>query len=142
MKKSIKYMSFALLAFLIISLNVSATDANLNLQCDEGVINVFKIGGNILFIVKIIVPILLIISASVDIFKAVIGSDQELLMKQIQVVIKRAIAALIVFLLPSIIYFAFTVLVNVDSDLEKYENLGICLKEPGSCQKPSSCPEE
>lgn len=142
MKKSIKYMSFALLAFLVISLRVNATDANLNLQCDEGIISVFKIGGNVLFIIKIVVPILLIVTASVDMFKAVIGSDQDLVLKQTQIIIKRGIAAIIVFLLPSIIYFAFTSLVNIDSDLEKFDNLGMCLKEPGSCQKAASCPSE
>lgn len=142
MKKSINYVSFAIFAFMFLSITVFAQDANLGLECDQGVIDVFKIGGYALFIIKILVPILLMIFACLDMFKAVIGNDQDLVKKQTQIIIKRAIASLVIFLLPSIIYFAFTVLVNFDSDLDKYDNLGMCLKEPGNCSKATSCPSE
>ncbi|MGM9834893.1 MAG: hypothetical protein ACI31M_03855 [Bacilli bacterium] len=142
MKKSIKYVIFTIFTYMFLSVTVLAQNANLGLECDQGVVDVFKIGGYALFIVKILVPLLLMIVACVDMFKAVIGNDQDLVKKQTQVIMKRAIASIVIFLLPSIIYFAFTVLVNFDSDLEKYDNLGMCLREPDSCSIASTCPSE
>ncbi len=137
MKKAFKIMMFFLFSFLIYTNNVLATSAEIALCEDENVLKVFQIGGYLLLVAKILIPILLIIFGCVDMFKAVVG-DSEALKKQIPMFIKQCIAAVVVFLIPTIVEFAFTLIPDGDKSLEKYEACKVCLFEPGS----SSCKAE
>lgn len=134
MKKTLKIMLVFLFSFLIYTNNVLATSAKISVCEDENVLKVFEIGGYLLYIAKILIPILLIIFGFVDMFKAVVG-DSEALKKQIPMFIKQCIAAIVVFLIPTIVEFAFTLIPDGDKSLEKYEACKVCLFEPGS----SSC---
>ena len=72
--------------------------------CDKkGVLQVFRIAGVVKNIFKILVPVLLIIVVSIDLGKALISGDDKDLMEQKDVIIKRLVAAVLVFLLPTII---------------------------------------
>lgn len=137
MKKTLKVMIFVLVTFLLCSSKVYATSAEIALCEDENVLKVFQIGGYLLIIAKILIPILLIIFGFADMFKAVVG-DNEALKKQIPILIKRCIAAVVVFLIPTIVEFAFTLIPDGDNSLEKYEACKTCLFEPGG----SSCKAE
>ncbi len=137
MKKTLKIMTVFLFSFLIYTSKVFATSAEISLCEDVNVLKAFQIGGYLLYIAKILVPILLIIFGCVDMFKAVVG-DSEALKKQIPMFIKQCIAAVVVFLLPTIISFAFSLIPDSDNSLEKYEPCQTCLFEPGS----SSCKAE
>ena len=59
-------------------------------------------------IVRLIVPILLILFGSMDFGKAVIANDQDALKKAASSFLKRAIAAVIIFFLPTIIRYLLT----------------------------------
>ena len=137
MKKSLKIIAVLIFSFLIYTNNVFATSAEIALCEDTNVLKVFQIGGYLLLVAKILVPFLLIIFGFVDMFKAVVG-DSEALKKQIPMFTKQCIAAVVVFLIPTIVEFAFTLIPDNDKSLEKYEQCKICLFEPGS----SSCKAE
>lgn len=134
MKKTLKMLTLLLFTFLVYVNNVFATSAEINLCADEQVLKVFQIGGYLLIVAKILVPILLVIFGFVAMFKAVVG-DADTLKKQIPIFVKEIIAAIVIFLLPTIVNFAFTLIPDSDNSLEKYEPCKTCLFEPSS----SSC---
>lgn len=134
MKKTLKMMIFGLITFLLCSSKVFATSAEIALCEDENVLKVFQIGGYLLIILKILVPIILVIFGFADMFKVVVG-DSEAIKKQIPIFIKQCIAAIVVFLIPTIVEFAFTLIPDSDKSLDKYKPCQTCLFEPGSCSR-------
>lgn len=131
MKKVTKLFIFAIIAFIAFSTNVLAESADLNLCAEKGVQQTFMIVGYALIIIKIVVPILLMIYGCIDMFKAVIGADSDAVKKQTMVLAKRAIAAIVIFLIPTIVDFAFTALVNDSST--GFDTCEKCLFHPDSC---------
>lgn len=87
---------------------------------DPGVLRVFLIFKIIFEIACIILPIIIIILGSIDMFKAIINSKpQDTIKDGLMLNLKRMIAALIIFFIPSILKFIFTNLVPVDSSLNE-----------------------
>lgn len=136
MKKYIKYILITLIMFMVFSDVVYAADANLKLCEDAGIIKTFQIGGYALYIIKIFVPILLIIFTMIDLFKAVISGDDGALKKQIGSITKRAIAAVVIFLLPALVDAAFSVIDNYSDIMEEYKACYNCLIDPND---PDRC---
>lgn|GEM_PF-2471409 len=92
-----------------------------------------KLIGRIISIAKIILPIILIVFGVIDFFKAVVSSKPEELGKSIKSLVMRAIAAVIVFFLPTIIHLIF-LLVDDWAGLEAdYKNCSACLLDPKTC---------
>lgn len=71
--------------------------------CTEGVATIISIVGFILKLIQWAVPILLIILGTIDLVKAVMAGKEDEIKKNQQVLFKRAIAAVIVFLVPLIV---------------------------------------
>lgn len=76
---------------------------------DDTVLKVMGIVKLIMNVICIIVPIVLIIMGSFDLFKAVTAGKDDDIKKKQQTLIKRIIAGVIVFLVPTIV----TVLMNL-----------------------------
>ena len=64
-------------------------------------------------ILKIIVPIIVVVTGILDFAKAVLGSDDDLLKKAQAKFIKRLIIAVVFFLLPILIKFMLDIVNNV-----------------------------
>lgn len=101
-----------------------------------GVQNVFHMLKEILNIVRIAVPIILVAMTTVDVVKKVINPDEKEGQKTIM---NRAIAALIVFLIPTLIRITFKV---VDWGMDKtgtYDSaesgLSRCWNGTGGCEE-------
>ena len=110
--------------------------------CEEkGVLKTFQIVGYILFIAKIIVPLLLIILGTIDFAKATISSDDKATKDAVISLIKRVLIAVIIFLIPTILDFLLS-LVNGASEAFKdseFTNCTDCLFDPfGDCQATDS----
>ena len=73
------------------------------LACENGLDDVFRVARFIINLFRFIVPIVLIILGSIDLLKAVIAGKEEDIKKNQGILIKRAIAALILFLVPTIV---------------------------------------
>lgn len=87
---------------------------------DPGVLRVFLIVKTIFTIVLTLLPIIVIIFTSIDIFKSVIGSKpSEDLKNSIYQSGKRILAALIVFFIPTIISFIFSEIIPEDTSLNQ-----------------------
>ena len=75
----------------------------MNQICTEGVQQIIALVGFFLRIIQWVVPIILIMLGTIDLVKAVIAGKEDDIKKNQQTLFKRAIAAVIVFLVPLIV---------------------------------------
>ena len=85
----------------------------------------FRLGGIVLMIIKIVIPIVLIIMGMIDMSKAVIASDQGAIKKSAIVFGKRALAAVLIFFVPTIMQAIFE---SIDAWKDKSGEFNPCLK--------------
>lgn len=84
-------------------------------QCtDESLKILIGLVKTILGIIQIAIPIILIVWGTIDLGKAVIASDEKAIKTSQQTLIKRAIAAALVFVLAVIVGFLMGVVGNQD----------------------------
>ena len=94
--------------------------------CEEkGVQKTFQVIGYILFVAKIIIPLILIILGSIDFAKATISSDEKAPKDAIMALARRIIIAIIIFLIPTILNFLLS-LVNGASEAFNDSNFTDC----------------
>lgn len=102
--------------------------------CDQsGLLKTFQILGYVLVFLKIVIPILLIGLGSFELGKAVLASDDKAIKVAISALVKKAIAAVIIFFIPYIITAVMSLIDDVNK-VKKFDCLTKCLKEPSSCK--------
>ena len=65
----------------------------------------FRALGWVIFFVKIIVPIIIIVMGSIDVFKAVTSNKSDEISKSVKTLVIRVIAGIIIFFIPTFINF-------------------------------------
>ena len=65
--------------------------------------DVWQLVGKVLLVFKIVIPLLLIIFGMIDLGQAVIGSDEKDIQKATKKLLRRAIAAVVIFFIPTIV---------------------------------------
>ncbi len=65
--------------------------------------NIWQIVGYILLVFKIVIPIILIVFGMMDLGKAVVGSKDDDIKKAVKQLAFRAIAAVVIFFIPTLI---------------------------------------
>jgi len=65
--------------------------------------DVWQLVGKILLVFKIVIPLLLIIFGMIDLGQAVIGSKEDDIKKATNKLLRRAIAAVVIFFIPTIV---------------------------------------
>jgi len=133
--KKIYIFTFSIVMLLISCSIVMAENINYNNICgDDRILNLMQIIGWIINIVKIIVPLIIIILGMVDFGKAVIASDDKAINKSTYSLIRRLVAGLIIFFIPTIV-FALLNLTEVSDENTETGSFVQCTK----CMlKPSS----
>lgn len=102
--------------------------------CDQsGLLKTFQILGHIFTFLKIVVPILLIGLGSFELGKAVLSNDDKAIKIAISALVKKAIAAVIIFFIPYVITTVMSLVDGVDKT-KKFDCLTKCLKDPSSCK--------
>lgn len=98
---------------------------------------VWQLVGRVLFVFKIVIPILLMIFGMIDLGKAVVGAKDDEIKKALKQLMMRAIAAVAIFLIPTIISFLFTIVDSFSEVQSDYDVCAACIKSPGSdgCHK-------
>lgn len=86
--------------------------------------NIWQIVGYVLLVFKIAIPLLLIIFGMIDLGKAVIASKEDEIKKATGSLVRRAIAAVVIFLLPTIISFIMTIIGGFNDEAKA--DFGIC----------------
>ena len=113
MKKHIKILFTFLIGFFISIINVKAADLEIEpiTFCEENnVLLTFQIVGYIIFIIKIVVPLILIIMGVMDFAKAAISSSDKANSEALSSLIRRIIAGVIIFFIPTVISFGISLI--------------------------------
>ena len=89
--------------------------------------------GNILNVVKIVIPILILAFGCIDFGKAVVASKDDEIKKALKSLMFRILAGAVIFFIPVINKFAFSLVDSFSGDIEKDYNVCVsCLTGPGS----------
>lgn len=95
--------------------------------------NIWQIVGYALLVFKIAIPLLLIIFGMIDLGKAVIASKEDEIKKATGSLVRRAIAAIVIFLLPTLITFIMGLITDFTNSKasEDFEICRTCIVRPG-----------
>ncbi len=96
-----------------------------------GTAKIWKLVGNILFIFKIVIPLLVIIFGMIDLGKAVVASKDDEIKKAAKSLGMRALAGLIIFFIPTLVGFLFLMVDGISED--DYKPCADCISKPSSC---------
>ena len=92
--------------------------------------------GNILNVVKIVIPILILFFGVLDFGKAVVASKDDEIKKALKSLLFRILSGTVIFFIPVLIKFAFGLVDSFSDDIEKDYNVCVaCLTGP----KSSAC---
>lgn len=97
--------------------------------CQGGVLRSFQIIGYIIFIIKIVIPLILIILGSIDFAKGIMGGEKAN-KETISAFVRRIIAAVIVFLIPTVLNFIIGLIDGAEDVADDFSSCGHCLFDP------------
>ena len=99
--------------------------------CEQnGVKLTFRVIGLVIFVAKILVPLLIIVFGILDFYKALISSDEKNTKEAFYIFAKRIIAGIIVFFIPTIINIIVTLIDGADGVKSKASQCQDCLVHP------------
>ncbi len=96
----------------------------------ENTIKAWQLGGYLMFILKILVPVLVIITGMVPFLDAVIKGDSKTVFGSFQSLFRKLFAALLVFFAPTIIASSIRLLINRDMVNDEVRACSICFEKP------------
>lgn len=108
----------------------------INICDDTNVVRVMRLIGYILIAVKILVPIGLILFGTINFAKAMIANDESTIKKVTVSFAFKLIAAIIIFVLPTIINFIMSFIDGETTGDKKYETCRVCIFDPKNCVIP------
>lgn len=119
--------------------NTSDTSTPTKIESDNDLIKnfcqgttqgVFTTLGWVFFIIKILVPILLIVFGSIDFAKAVLASKDDEIKKSMKSLVMRTIAGIIIFFIPSILSFIVKLINGNDIYNGTFNDCTQCMLNP------------
>lgn len=95
---------------------------------------IWQIIGWVLWIFKIVIPIIIIVFGMIDLGKAVVASKDDEIKKSIKSLAMRAIAGVVIFFIPTLVGAVFSIVGEFGSDAYKreYNVCKNCITKPGS----------
>ncbi len=96
--------------------------------------SIWQVVGYFLLVFKIVIPILLIIFGMVDLGKAVISSDDKAVSKAATSLLKRVIAGVCIFFVPTIVGLVFNMVGNFSEVKDQYKICSKCISSPTSSE--------
>lgn len=103
-----------------------------------GTSKIWQLVGNVLFIFKIVIPLLLIIFGMIDLGKAVVGSKDDDIKKSVKSLAMRAVAGIVIFFVPTLVAFIFTLVGDFQEVESDYTICATCISKPSSCDVSGS----
>lgn len=128
LNKFVLAISFIIVSFLF-SIDIVNAAEVFNVCEKSGIVKVFQIVGFALFVIKIFAPIALMAFGAIDFGKAVLSSDENAIKNATSILVKRAIASVVVFFIPTILSVAISLIDNVN-ELDEFDCLSSCIKYP------------
>ncbi len=96
--------------------------------------SIWKLIGDILTIFKIVIPVIIIIMGAIDLGKAVVSSDEKEIKKATSSLMRRFIAGIIIFFIPTIVNVVFNILDNFGEVRSDYTICSSCVASPSGCE--------
>ena len=118
----------------------SMTDvSNKNFTFCKRTAKIWRIVGKLFWIVKIIVPVILIIMGSIDFGKAVVSSKAEEITKAAKTFGIRVASGIIIFFVPTVVTILLGLIASFSSSgaAKDYEVCKTCIMNPGKCDTSS-----
>ncbi len=97
----------------LVNFLVNCQTASGTIEVPDSIANLLK---TIIFIIQVVVPILLILWGMLDFAKGVIGQDEDKIKAGQKKFIQRIIAAVIVFLIVTVVQIVITTVGNISGD--------------------------
>ena len=94
---------------------------------------VWQIVGWILWVFKIVIPIIIIIFGMIDLGKAVVASKDDEIKKSIRSLALRALAGIVIFFIPTIVNLVFMLVDDWNKYSTDYSKCSRCISNPGDC---------
>ena len=92
---------------------------------DVNVLKGLRVLGYVVLIVKVLVPVVLIITGMYAFFKAMVASDEREIKDAVTLLISKVITGIIVFFIPTIISAVLSLIKNVNTSTSTY---AVCVK--------------
>lgn len=92
--------------------------------------NIWQTVGYILMVFKIVIPILLIVFGMIDLGKAVIASKDDEIKKASKSLLFRALAAIVIFLVPTLVGVIMGIVGNFSDLSDDYHVCSACISNP------------
>lgn len=95
--------------------------------------NIWQVVGYVLLVFKIVIPILVIILGMIDLGKAVVSGKDDEVKKNIKSLMWRAIAAVIIFFIPTLVSLIMGLVSNFSDSGAKadFDICKQCISSPG-----------
>ena len=94
---------------------------------------VWQFAGNVLLILKILIPIVLIILGTIEFGKATISSDEKAMRTTAMKLLKKILIGVAIFFIPTLIRIVFYMVVSFDDEMRnEFENCVTCLTNPSN----------
>ncbi len=101
----------------------------------EEIQRLFTFLGNLMDILKIVIPIIIVIIGSVDLVKAVVAQKDDEIKKGYLVLLKRIIIGVVIFFIPGVV----NLILNMANGDSVNKNMCMsCFSTPNSCKSYSS----
>lgn len=98
--------------------------------CSGQSLRAFQIIGYLIYVAKMVIPLLLIILGSIDLAKGVIATNEKPNKDSLMAFVRRLIIAVIVFLIPTVLDFLLSFVDGVNNTMDKYSVCTTCLLNP------------
>lgn len=104
--------------------------AGLDFCSQNGVKQVMHIIGLIIFFAKITVPLILVIMGTLDFYQSIKDPDSKGMKDQLLKFVKRILAAIIIFFIPTIVNFIFSLVDNAMNYTNNFSDCSDCVFKP------------
>ncbi|HOP65471.1 MAG TPA: hypothetical protein PLX66_00375 [Bacilli bacterium] len=94
---------------------------------------IWKMVGYLMNALRIMVPVLIIVMGSIDLGKAVVAQNEEDIKKGTQLIIKRVMAGIIIFFLPTVVNLIFKFVSGYSSVVSNNSGCVECVMKPWNC---------
>lgn len=117
---------------------VLASVNNLNIEeinicsSENTTLKVFQVIGYILFILKILVPIIIIVLGIIEFGKAALSGDEKANTTSFKTLMMRIITGVTIFFIPTILDFALSLVQGTKDAASKYDGCTTCMLDPFS----------
>ena len=84
---------------------------------------IWQIIGWVLWVFKIVIPIVIIVFGMIDLGKAVVASKDDEIKKSVKSLVMRAIAGIIIFFIPTLVGAIFSLVGEFNDNREEYDKI-------------------